>query len=263
MEGYCLEEMFEKVAGAGFSSVELGFEAKLEEFLRGPGEMRRMLEAVGLRAWSLHSPSAGWNNGSADEAKRRKSIEAAAATFGPAAEAGVEIVICHCNLSAEKVAAEDYDACKALSVESLGILADRARQAGVKMAVENLPVYGKIRPGGSAEEVRGMIEGLGEDVGICIDTGHCNANGRMAAEEARVAGEKLMAVHMHDNDGKGEDQHLIPGEGTVDWETFGGALDEMRFAGPRTFEVVPVNGSIDITLDRLRDLHAEWQKPVS
>ena len=35
-------------------------------------------------------------------------------------------------------------------------------------------------------------------------------------DEAALAGKKLFCVHLHDNDGSGEDQHRLPGTGTAD-----------------------------------------------
>jgi hypothetical protein len=39
-----------------------------------------------------------------------------------------------------------------------------------------------------------------------------------------------------DNDGAGDDQHIMPGLGTTDWPALLAALDNMNYAGPRTFE---------------------------
>jgi len=42
-------------------------------------------------------------------------------------------------------------------------------------------------------------------------------------------------VHLNDNHGVGE-EHLLPGEGTVDWDAFTAALSRMDFAGPMIME---------------------------
>lgn len=89
------------------------------------------------------------------------------------------------------------------------------------------------------------------------EVGHSTTNGISAAIEARQAGDKLLALHIQDNDGSGEDQHLMPGQGVADWADFRRALDEVRFEGARTFEVGP-GDSLDLTLHALVALRREW-----
>jgi len=256
--GLSVEEIAARTAGAGFRCAELASEEHAEEFLAHPGRIRRQFELAGVIPRSVHCPPEGWNNAAADPAERKKSVEAAAASFWAAAEVGAEIVVCHANKPSGALGPEQYEESKARSVESLAILAELARKAGIKMAVENLPARGVRRPSSSVQELLAMIERLGDHVGICVDAGHSNVNGCVAAEDARAAGKKLFVVHIQDNDGTGEDQHLLPGRGSTDWETFVRALDEMRFEGPRTFEVNVSPEDIDAALAEVARLRARW-----
>ena len=90
-----------------------------------------------------------------------------------------------------------------------------------------------------------------------MDAGHANANGRSAAAGAREAGARLVALHIQDNDGLGDDQHWIPGRGTTDWRAFLDALDDIGFTGLRTFEVNP-HGSSQASLAAVCALRDEW-----
>jgi sugar phosphate isomerase/epimerase len=207
-----------------------------------------------------HSPDNGWNNGTSDEAARLASMEAAASSFAAAAEVGAEIIICHPNSSSQSFTAEDYDVCRARSVESLSTLAGRAAKAGLKMAVENMPARELPRPGVRVAELLDMIAPLGDGVGICLDTGHSNASGLDAPDEARRAGRKLLCVHIQDNDGKGEDQHLIPGEGTIDWDALVAVLDASSPGCARTFEIAPEKHGMAETLRLLAPLREKWEK---
>lgn len=255
------EEGLAKVAAAGFTQVELScWESPVGKWWKDPVLMRRLLDAAGLCARSMHTPEAGWNIDDPDEAKRLASVEAAASVFGPAAAVGVEMAICHPNYSSRTFAVEDYGASVSRSIASLALLAERAAEAGLKLAVENLPVRGTPRPAGCVEEVLRMIEGLGSHVGLCVDAGHANANGRSAAGELRRASGEILAVHIHDNDGLGPDQHLIPGKGTADWGAFVRTLDEVAPACIRNFEVPPVDGKVDDTLAALAALRGDWEK---
>ena len=71
---------------------------------------------------------------------------------------------------------------------------------------------------------------------VCLDTGHSNFCGENPADAVRLLGkEYLGALHVHDNNGKG-DQHLRPGFGNIDWEDFSDALAEIGFEGCVSFE---------------------------
>ena len=56
-------------------------------------------------------------------------------------------------------------------------------------------------------------------LGFCWDTGHSNITGPDVSKRIeKIARERLCAVHLNDNDGKGRDQHQIPFDGTCNWE---------------------------------------------
>ena len=230
------KETLAAIATSGFREVELaGQDGHLDSWQTEPRVLRRELEEAGLVARTVHSPSRGWDNGTPDDEARRISVDAAMASFSWAAEVGAEIVICHANGPNSEYTEAEWDANWARSRDALSRLAEGARAAGVRMAVENLPRRGLLRPSGRMTEVLAFIGGLGDHVGVCLDTGHSNANGLSAAEDARIAGDKLLCLHIQDNDGLGQDQHLLPGQGTTDWAAFLDALTELRFSGPRTF----------------------------
>lgn len=257
--GWSVDETIPRLVEAGFHEVELsGGDPYMGNPLVDPAKTRRLFNDAGIAIRVIHSPSAGWDNGASDEAARLASIEVVAKSFLEAAEVGAEIVVCHPNKPSDPFTQENYAENLARSRDSMAVLAERAKAAGVKMAVENLPSRGVPRPGMAIVEVLKMIEGLGDHVGICLDAGHSNANGISAAKEVLDAGDRLFALHIQDNDGSGEDQHLLPGRGTTDWKAFLDALDEINFDGVRTFEVMR-GDEIEVILDLLSELRQEWQ----
>jgi sugar phosphate isomerase/epimerase len=57
-----------------------------------------------------------------------------------------------------------------------------------------------------------------DTVGVTLDVGHMNLHGMGGVAAAfATLGDRVKQLHLHDNDGE-HDQHLWPGEGTVDWE---------------------------------------------
>ena len=75
-------------------------------------------------------------------------------------------------------------------------------------------------------------------LGMCYDSGHGNhikSNGT-GREMLRRFGHRLMALHLHDNNGLG-DQHLFPFDGTVDWPPLMREIAAHGYKGPTTLEL--------------------------
>ncbi len=94
-----------------------------------------------------------------------------------------------------------------------------AREKGVRILIENMPAD-KEAPdnhlyGSCALNVSSLADKL--SCGVCWDTGHANISGYKQSEQLATIGERLEALHVHDNDGI-KDSHLPPFDGNVDWE---------------------------------------------
>lgn len=77
------------------------------------------------------------------------------------------------------------------------------------------------------------------NLGVCIDIGHANQSddaGRHPVTNylERYAGQ-LTHLHLHDNQGT-DDEHLLPGEGTVDWPSVREVLERLDYSGTAVFE---------------------------
>lgn len=111
--------------------------------------------------------------------------------------------------------------------EELEDLIETAGQAGIKLALEN----SHNRPEASIGALLNTLERLGPDspAGLCFDTGHAHVAEPDLAEALRLAAPRLLAFHVHDNDGSG-DSHLVPYRGTIDWGSFVRGVEEMGLA---------------------------------
>ncbi len=89
---------------------------------------------------------------------------------------------------------------------SLEALAPIARDDfGVRIAIEN----------GDFTEIRRLLTEYPADfLGLCYDSGHGNIGNGL--DELETLKDRLISVHLHDNDGQG-DEHKLPFSGTVDW----------------------------------------------
>lgn len=86
-----------------------------------------------------------------------------------------------------------------------------ARPLGVKLLIENIP--------NGVSEPQNVLEILSaghfRDVGLCLDLGHAHFGSgvRSTLEQWKSL---LFSAHIHDNQGM-RDEHLWPGDGTIDW----------------------------------------------
>lgn len=74
-----------------------------------------------------------------------------------------------------------------------------------------------------------------EDIGACLDVGHLNMVGGVPDETIELLGDRLFALHLHDNMGE-KDQHTIPFLGNIKWETIVPALERINYKGEFTYE---------------------------
>lgn len=74
-----------------------------------------------------------------------------------------------------------------------------------------------------------------ENLGICVDSGHCHLNGLDPGAVIKECGRWFVETHFHDNFGNG-DRHNPIGLGTVDWRSVILAMIEVGYDGLVTFE---------------------------
>lgn len=137
-------------------------------------------------------------------------------------------------------AAENKKAC----IAYLAPYVEAAKKAGLRIAVENMIDFGRRHRrycAGDVYELIDLVDTINDpDVGICIDTGHANISGMNAGDAIRAAGKRLIALHVNDNHSKlGQDEHLLPHFGDVDWASVMRALTEIGYAGHFTYEIGP------------------------
>lgn len=77
----------------------------------------------------------------------------------------------------------------------------------------------------------------GDNIGICLDTGHLNLRGRDQEGFIKAAGKHLKALHIADNEGQ-SDQHMMPfGKGNIDFIKVVKALKEVGYDGLFNLEI--------------------------
>ncbi len=114
-----------------------------------------------------------------------------------------------------------------LGLKRLQEIVDYAKGLNMKVAFENTKIKGYLDY---------VIENIkNENVGICFDSGHYHVHFDDDLDFAKFKN-RIFAVHLHDND-KSDDLHLMPFEGTLDWNDTIKKLIDSNYEGPVTMEL--------------------------
>jgi len=104
------------------------------------------------------------------------------------------------------------------ALEHLGAFAS---PLGVRLLVENL-----VSEPTSPEHLMSILEmGHLNQVNVCLDLGHAHMTVGLADAFATL-GKRIVTLHVHDNHGL-KDEHLWPGEGTIDWAATAKAIQAL------------------------------------
>jgi len=114
-----------------------------------------------------------------------------------------------------------------VGIKRFRMLADRAEQKCVKLALENVRHTDRL--------VTVLDTITSPALGFCYDSGHDFVWSDVPyALLARYQG-RLFAVHLHDNNGQNDD-HLAPGTGAIDWGIVRNGIEESSYQGAYTLE---------------------------
>ena len=146
---------------------------------------------------------------SPDKAERLAAVNELLKSIELLAELGVPLVTVHPNRG---IKGQSNETVFELNCESLLLLAERARTAGIRLLVENQP------PFPSAGEMSALVDALGGRVGLTLDLAHAYCYGGQANVTAFIEtlAHKVEHIHISDNNGS-TDEHLFPTFGTFDF----------------------------------------------
>jgi sugar phosphate isomerase/epimerase len=202
-----------------------------------PAGVCAKLAAAGVSVPSIHNTNDARYLSSPDDDVRLASVRENVRYFSLMTACGIPEIVVH---PVGGLTDDDWSAAEARSKESLKMLAGEAGDAGIRLAVENVGRDG--HPGSTMASILGMIDGLGEHVGLCMDIGHSQMADLDLLDElfTALASGRLFSLHLHDVDPDGRD-HYIPGEGRIDFEPCLAMLAEHDYRGGRTFEIRPAD----------------------
>ncbi len=151
---------------------------------------------------------------------------------------GVPMVVMH--LTAHSTAPKP----SLIGIARIKRIVEHAEELGIKVAFENTKIPGYL------EFVFDYIKN--DNAGICYDSGHahCHFGDKFDFERFK---DKIFAVHLHDNNGFA-DQHLLPFDGTIDWNALAKNLVKANYNGPITLESCYFGPYLNMNIDEFCSL---------
>ena len=124
-----------------------------------------------------------------------------------------------------------------LNVRLLRQLAPFAKEHNVTLCLENMP-FPRACMLSYIENMKTVLDAVhDEHVKACLDTGHFNAVKGDICQAIELLGGHLSTLHVHD-DYHGQDRHLMPFQGEIDWESFIRGLNSIGYQGVLSLETL-------------------------
>lgn len=145
--------------------------------------------------------------------------------------------------------------CKDSFIKSIKELVKKLSPMGIKLALENEP--DKLSAVSEIYEVAKQFNK--KEVGICVDVAHSNITGDNICKEIERVIDRLLVLHISDNDGK-DDQHLTPFKGNIDFKEIIKTLSSLDYKGYIDLEIRdPFKGSVG-NLDDYNNIFRELSR---
>lgn len=227
-EGYSAETAVDRLARLGFEGIDMGFDYWVfdgspflkDDYLDWARSLRTRADEAGVPYTHAHAPGEA-NSGDVIG----RSIEAASVL-------GAKYLVVHPVWRDENgEIIENKQKFISVNAEAIKKWLPLAEKCGVVLLSENI-LWGASKDPRIISE---LVKEVNSDwFGWCFDTGHAHCSGyKMSVlEKCAVA---PLSLHIQDNDGSG-DGHLIPGDGTVDWDEFIRVLKKIGYTGDCVME---------------------------
>ena len=218
---YPFTKIIKLIKEAGFTSVMTWWGDEFSESMVPKEKQPEIIRSSGLKLENTHFPFEGINSIWEDKPEGEEIFNRYLSCINECKVHEIPAAVIHVSKG------DDPPPCGKLGLYRFKKLAETAEKCGVNIALENLrkPEY--------LEYVFNSIDS--GRLKFCYDSGHENCF-TPGYDFLAKYGHKLAALHLHDNDGK-SDQHLLPFNGTVNWERIMNRLSALDYSGPLALEV--------------------------
>lgn len=257
-----IPELLASIATMGIPAIEIF--CGTEHFGYGsPQTVRELasrLDEYGIKLQSLHAPTerssgAGRSSGAPisisdpERIRRVDAVDEVKRALEVAETIPFRYLIQHMATSRQPADPRTLDA----AFSSLEHLVLFAKQRGVVIAIENTP-----NEFGSPESLTQFVkETRLNDLRFCFDLGHAHL-GYGIATGFELMRDRIVTVHLHDNHGE-TDEHLLPFDGTIDWDAALGTLSGASESPALVLEIKERSPGVP-SLDQIRTAFDKLEK---
>jgi sugar phosphate isomerase/epimerase len=206
-------------------------------------EVANWFRSTGITFHSMHAPMHGddeWGRSGApplniaavEKRDRIAAMDEIKRALEVAEQASFQFLVQHVGVSGEASTEQKLES----AMTSLEHLRAFAKPLGVQIVVENIP-NDLSTPESLAELLR---TARFTDVGVCFDVGHAHLSPGIP-QAFEILKPLIRTTHVHDNDQQ-RDEHLWPGQGTIDWKETLALLRSAPQVPPLLLEIEGVEG---------------------
>ena len=238
------EDAFRRLANLGWRDLEVSAEhgkrtTQGHDWRGRLSSLRRLCEENRITLWQMHAPLE-LDVADPDPQKREEDIDTGAKWVEYAHELGLPHLVIHPGGKQRAGSDDEKEQILALNLDAFGRLAEVASRFDVKLCLENMQErigQEKWRLGARISDLNELIDAVGsEALGICFDSSHANVTKLDMSQAIHECGDRLMATHISDNDGSG-DQHKLPFGGNINWKSVVSALKDIGYSGLFNLEI--------------------------
>lgn len=261
LKRYGLEGGLELIKRSGFDAVDFGLEVyNFEDDIYGGSDdafeshfdtVRRTAAKYELEISQTHGRCGTYRMG--EDKFNRDAIEVSKFDLRATAALGAPCCVIHFP-NATRNGKQPPEFFHSITSEIFNTLIPYAEKYKAKIALET---FGAARVAGdrirdffaAPEEFLKQYNGLDTEYKtICVDTGHTHEAESFwvppPEEMIRILGKDISILHLHDNSGHWDD-HLVPGQGNINWPAVFDALDDIGYKGVYNFELSLKFGSMN------------------
>lgn len=237
-------EQIPLIKEAGFTHISLGMDYSHSGLLEEERLKQLCVEIInaGLKVDTIH----GFDLDQSDYLEVNEKVAKAANKLG------AKTVVVHC--SAFWFPDTQYEDKYVTVSKRIKDIEEIAKKNNVKFAFEN------VVPGLPTKLCEDMIEiGNSDYIGFCYDSSHDQIDGPRSMELLLRQSKKLIAVHLSDRIKEFVD-HVVPGEGFINFDEMLPFLKQSGFEGPILMEVEMIHSKYKNVKEFLKEVHNEAER---
>ena len=247
------EDAVREMADLGIKDIEIFFSAMMEYKKEFTDEINRICDGEGMRVRSIHALCTQFEPQlfSAHQRQREEALDTYRRVTDAAQQLRADIYVFHgaMNVKRAKTFCVNYE----WAGECVTVLADEAKERGVRLAYENVHWCWYQQPGFARE----LLKYVGSDnLYFTLDIKQAAQSGFEVSEFIGDMNGRLAHIHLCDYRKDNEKGIIpcLPFEGEMDWQGMRKQLKQMNYDGMLMLEVYPSD------YDTYEDLLANYNK---